>query len=274
MTGTGGTARSITPAEISGGVALAAAFALFLTRPEMAALPLVAFVVVCLAAPFFPTCGFFLKVYSRGRTGRSVVALTFDDGPDPETTPLLLDLLRRHGVRATFFVTGEQATRHGDLIAAILAEGHEIGNHSFHHDVFLMCRTSARLDREVARTQDALRPFGVVPLIFRPPVGITNPKLGSVLARHGLSCVTFSCRAYDGGNRFVRGMSRRILRKIRGDDILVLHDVAPKGKATAAIWRGEVAQILAGIAEKGLTIIPLGELLAGTVMAAAKEDGQ
>jgi len=264
----------ISPAGVSGVVALSLAVLLAVVHPLLAVIPLASYVLICLGAPFFPTISFFLPVYSRGRTGRPVVSITFDDGPDPETTPLLLELLCRYQVKATFFVTGTRVKTHGNLISAILREGHDIGNHSFSHDVFLMLRPMKRLAGEVAMTQRSLRSFGFVPLAFRPPVGITNPKLGPVLRRQGLFCVNFSCRAYDGGNRFVRGMADRIMRKVRPGDIVVLHDVPPGNGVTVQTWLEEVASILAGLKKKGLRVIPLEELLGRPIMVRTTDVGQ
>ena len=126
----------------------------------------------------------------------------------------------------------------------------------------------------MAETQSGLRSFGIIPLAFRPPVGITNPKLGPVLRRQGLFCVNFSCRAGDGGNRFVRGMARRVLRKVRPDDIVVLHDVRPPGAATTREWLEEVTKILSGLQAKGLLVIPLAELLGKSIMVRRANDGQ
>jgi len=274
MTGPETEGGGLSPAVISGLIALSLASLLAVFHPPSSVIPLASYVLICLGAPFFPTVGFFLPVYSRGRTGRSVVAITFDDGPDPETTPLLLELLCRYHVKATFFVTGTRVKAHGDLISAILGEGHDIGNHSFSHDVFLMFRTMKRLAGEVAMTQRSLQPFGVVPLAFRPPVGITNPRLGPVLRRQGLFCVNFSCRAYDGGNRFVRGMAGRILKKVKSDDIIVLHDVPPGNGVTVQTWLEEVASVLSGLEKRGLSVIPLAELLGRPIIVRATGVGQ
>jgi peptidoglycan-N-acetylglucosamine deacetylase len=274
MTGEDLRTEAATPVAVIGFISLAVALILVFFSPFLAVIPLGLFVLLCLAASFVPAIGFFLPVNSRGKTGRPVVALTFDDGPDPATTPLLLKLLDEQGVKATFFVTGKRVARYGELIGDILGKGHDIGNHSFSHDVFLMLRTAKRLAREVGETQSGLRAFGIVPLAFRPPVGITNPKLGPVLHQQGLFCVNFSCRAWDGGNRFVRGMARRVLRKVRPDDIVVLHDVHPPGAATTQEWLKEVTLVLSGLQAKGLEVIPLAELLGKSIMIRTANDGQ
>ena len=104
-------------------------------RSPVGAIPLGIFMVLCMAAPFIPTCSFFLPVISRGTCSRKAVALTFDDGPDPLTTPELLRLLKKHRVSATFFVTGHRVVRYPQLTKDIIAQGHSLANHSFHHDM-------------------------------------------------------------------------------------------------------------------------------------------
>lgn len=262
--------HDVSPAAITGLAAFALAIILFFFRLDLAVVPLSAYVVLCLAASLYPSRGFFLPVVSRGHSGKPLVALTFDDGPDPATTPRLLRLLDKHAVKAVFFVTGVRAAQYSDLISQILGHGHDIGNHSYHHDPFLMLRSSKTLHREIASTQALLAArFGITPLAFRPPVGVTSSKLAPVLRKLGLHCVNFTCRAYDCGNRRIRGLSRKILKKVRADDIILLHDVLPKRKAgdwDIDFWLREVDLILAGLKDRGLRVVPLDELLGEAVM--------
>ena len=174
---------------------------------------------VCLAAPFATRYGFFLPVICRGPRNVRCVSLTFDDGPDSATTPLVLNLLKSYQVSATFFVTGKNAADHPDLIARILDQGHTIGNHTYSHDPLIMLKSGQRLKEEIIKTQAVLAAHGIRPLVFRPPAGITNPKLGPVLAELGLSAVNFSCRAMDKGNRRISGIALKILGRVRAGDM-------------------------------------------------------
>jgi peptidoglycan/xylan/chitin deacetylase (PgdA/CDA1 family) len=233
---------------------------------EVAALPLGVFVISCLLAPFFPRAGFFLPVISRGGASGRGVALTFDDGPDPNVIFPLLNLLQRYEAPATFFVVGQKAQDNPELIRAILLRGHAIGNHSYRHDPLLMLRSSARLTEEIARTQHLLANFGIRPLVFRPPVGITNPKLPIVLRELHLDCVTFSCRACDFGNRRIASLAKTILRKIHPGAILLLHDVSPPGIGAIQVWLQQVERIIAGLKSQGYKIVSLSELIDRPVM--------
>ena len=235
-------------------------------RPTLAAVPLGFFILLCLVAPFLIRAGFFLPVISRQDRGRNVAALTFDDGPDPDVTPLLLEVLRRHGVQATFFVAGAKAKQHPELIREILSRGHTLGNHSYHHDPLLMLRSRTRLKEEIARTQDLLANFAVRPLTFRPPVGITNPRLNGVLRELGMYCVTFSCRAFDRGNRRIEKLAMIILKKVRPGAIILLHDVTPRGGGGIVQWLTEMERMVSGLKTRGYEILPLSELIDRPVM--------
>ena len=248
-----------------------ASIVLAMASELLCVLPLAVFVGSCLIAPFFPQYGFFLPVVSRGCTGKNMVALTFDDGPDPAATPKILELLEKYNAPATFFVIGEKAQRHPELMRDILARGHQVGNHSFCHDVLLMLRSRKKIAAEIRMAQQALSVYGIKPLIFRPPVGITNPKLGSILKQQDLYCVNFSCRGFDAGNRRIAGLAERILKKVRPGDIILLHDCMPKGSAIADLWLQEVEALLAGLGGKNLAPVPLEQLIGRTVCSRLAE---
>ena len=257
---------TLSPAHGVGFIAFFLSGVLLLFDAKMAALPLGLFVLCCLVFPFVPRVGFFLPVISRGRRDVKAVALTFDDGPEPDVTFPLLDLLGRHEVMATFFVIGRKVEENPALVREILLRGHAVGNHSYHHDPLLMFRSSARLAEEVARNQQLLTPFGIQPLVFRPPVGITNPRLPKVLRKLHLDCVTFSCRANDFGNRRIAGLATIILRKIHPGAIVLLHDVTPRGDGRITDWLREVEQLILGLTSQGYKIVPLSELIGRPVM--------
>ncbi len=258
--------KAFSPAHIAGFAAFALSGGLLFFRPDLAAVPLGLFLGVCLVAPFLHRVGFFLPVISRGRGEGKAVALTFDDGPDPAVTPLLLDLLGRYRLRATFFVTGRNTERYPELVREILRKGHDVGNHSSRHNPLLMLCSRARLADEIIRTQELLAPFGIRPLAFRPPVGVTNPRLGGVLGELGMECVTFSCRAGDFGNRRIRGLARKILGRVRPGAIILLHDITPPGGGRIGKWLEGVEEIIRGLREAGYAIVPLCDLIGSVVM--------
>ncbi|MFW5957618.1 MAG: polysaccharide deacetylase family protein [Desulfosalsimonas sp.] len=259
------------PAAIFGMICFAAAAVLFFIHPYLAAGVLFLFVAVCLAAAFLPGTGLFLQVTRAGSRDLKSVALTFDDGPDPSTTPYLLDLLARCNVCACFFVTGMRAETYPELIKKILCAGHSIGNHTYSHDVFVMLKSKKTLAREIDAAQEVLKTFGVRPLAFRPPAGVVNPRLGPLLDQRKMFCIHYSRRGFDIGNRRISGLSRRILKKIRPGDIVLLHDIHPgSSDFRVETWLAEIENLLSGIERKGLCIRPLSELVNRPVMALEK----
>jgi len=257
---------TLSPAERYGLMAISAAILLAFWQVRLAILPLALFVLACWAAPFCPRFGFFLPIVSRGDTGKRAVALTFDDGPDPRSTPHLLKLLRHSGVQAAFFVTGKKAARHPELIRAILRDGHAVGNHTYSHDNLVMFRTVGTIVREIESTQDVLGGFGITALAFRPPVGITGPRLRPALIKTGRYLVNFSCRAFDCGNRRIKGLSGKILKCAVPGSIILLHDTPPSPLTLLNNWVNEIEMILSGLKDRGLAVLPLAEIIGRPVM--------
>lgn len=256
----------LSPACITGIIVLVASFAVFFIHPLVSVVLLLFYIILCVVACFLPQMNFLGPVISRGHTGKNDVALTFDDGPSEFTTVKILDLLDRYNVKATFFVSGSNAAQFPDLTREIIHRGHGIGNHSMSHDPFVMLKGYRTLYREVQEAHRVLQAMGVGTLVFRPPVGIINPKLPVILTRLGLSCVTFSCRARDAGNLRVKNLAVRILKKVKGDDIILLHDKPPRFSKDEPVLFMEIEKILSGMAEKGLQVVPLSKLIGKEIM--------
>lgn len=263
--------KTVSPALITGIVVLAAAAVSFFISPLLAIFLAFFYVVLCVAACFFPQTNFLGPVISRGNTGKSLVALTFDDGPSEPVTRQIIDILDKYSVPATFFVTGANADRLPEIIKEIIARGHTIGNHSFHHDPFLMLKGSKAIYSEIANAREVLQKTGVHTLAFRPPVGIVNPQLAPLLEKLNMYCLTFSCRAADRGNRRVKDISRKILKKVKADDIILLHDVPPRRIEDQQILLKEIENLLSGLAARGLEVVPLSRLIGEAIMIEEKK---
>ena len=249
------------PAEITGVIFLAVSSLVFVASPLFAAAIAFFYILLCVSACFFPQINFLLPVISRGQTGKKMVALTFDDGPAEPTTRQVLDLLDKYSVKAAFFVSGVNAQRYPEIIKDIVSRGHSIGNHSLSHNPFLMLTSFNNLYREISDAQEILRKMGINTRAFRPPAGIVNPKLSPILEKLGMFCVTFSCRAFDAGNLYVRDIAFKILKKVKDDDIILLHDVPPRRNEDSAALLPEIERLLTGIIAKGLRIVPLADLI-------------
>jgi peptidoglycan/xylan/chitin deacetylase (PgdA/CDA1 family) len=156
---------------------------------------------------------------------RREIALTFDDGPDPEVTPRVLDLLEAHGARASFFCIAENATRHAELCRDIVRRGHNVENHSREHPMNFALRGMGGMRREITAAQSDLATLtGRVPLFFRPPAGLRSPLLDPVLHDAGLRLVSWTRRGFDTQHTDVDGIFLRLAQNLAAGDILLLHD--------------------------------------------------
>ena len=153
------------------------------------------------------------------------VWLTIDDGPDPEDTPRILELLAAHGARATFFVIGRNAAAHPGLVRMIVAAGHEVAHHTHTHPLgTFWCATPARVAQELDAGLEALRQTGVHPTRFRPPAGIKSPWLARALRARGLVCVGWSARGLERWRKGPEAAAAGVMRGIAPGAILLLHE--------------------------------------------------
>ncbi|MDN7905838.1 polysaccharide deacetylase family protein [Burkholderia diffusa] len=153
------------------------------------------------------------------------IALTIDDGPDPDVTPRVLDLLDRHDARATFFCIGDLARRHPRWIEAIVARGHAVENHSQRHRHTFSLSGPAALRREIAAAQQTLTEIaGTRPRFFRAPAGLRNPFLEPVLCELGLQLASWTRRGFDTRASDADVVTRRLLDGLAPRDILLVHD--------------------------------------------------
>ena len=156
---------------------------------------------------------------------RRLVALTFDDGPDPEVTPRVLDLLDQHGARASFFCIGRRAAASPGLVREIRRRGHDVENHTETHPMGFACLPPRGLIREIGAAQSRLADIvGEAPRFFRPPMGLRSPFLDPVLAHLGLRHVSWTRRGYDAVTGDATRVLARLAAGLTAGDILLLHD--------------------------------------------------
>jgi peptidoglycan/xylan/chitin deacetylase (PgdA/CDA1 family) len=203
-----------------------------------------------------------------GPPGR--VALTFDDGPDPAVTPAVLDVLAAAGATASFFCIGEQARRHPAIVRQVAAAGHGVENHSLTHPHMFACYGPAALRREVATTQAILADItGRAPDWFRSPMGFRSPLLEAVLREAGLQPAAWTRRGYDTRCAKPAMVLRRLLRGIRGGDVLMLHDGhAARGPDGTPVVLQVLPPLLQALAEHGLSVVALPVATAAAAGAA------
>jgi peptidoglycan/xylan/chitin deacetylase (PgdA/CDA1 family) len=184
--------------------------------------------VLLIAAVFWPrgrVLGPNLLRLPAAAAARNEVSLTFDDGPDPEITPRVLELLDQHQAKASFFCVGEKAAAHPDLMREIARRGHSLENHSHRHSHAFAFYGLSRLKRDVQSAQTIIAGIiGRAPRFFRAPMGLRSPLLDPVLAKCGLRYVSWTRRGFDAVGRDPEWVLRRLTDGLAAGDILLLHD--------------------------------------------------
>jgi len=190
-----------------------------------------AYVALVLLGVLFSRFGMFAEVLSRGPKGARGVALTFDDGPDPATTPRILDMLDAAGAKATFFVIGHKAERHPDLVRRIKACGHLLGLHGYGHDRLFALRSAAVVRKDLERAAQVLESIvGERPRIFRAPVGHVSPPMARAARELDLDIVGWSVKGLDGWRRSKPSwVLDRVVPKLADRAIVLLHDASERG---------------------------------------------
>lgn len=194
--------------------------------------------------------------HSRGLTSHPYVAMTFDDGPHPRNTPRLLDMLRRRNIKATFYVIGENVKRYPAITRRIVAEGHEIGNHTWTHSKLTKLSDSA-VRGEMDRTRDVIvATTGVKPRTMRPPYGALLTRQREMIYReYGYPTILWSVDPEDWRRPGVDVVANRIVSGANNGAIILAHDLhAPSVDA--------MPQTLDRLLDKGFQFVTVSQMLA------------
>ncbi len=194
--------------------------------------------------------------YSSCNVEGKYLAMTFDDGPDKNLTPKLLDLLKSKGVKATFFIVGENAANNPDIVRRIAAEGHEVGNHTWTHPQ-LTKLAPADLRSEIEKSSAAIKELtGKPPLILRPPYGATNTRLNNwINNEYGMKVILWSVDPLDWKYRNSARVSKELLSGAHPGGILLAHDIHATTVAA-------MPAVLDGLLAQGYEFVTVSELIA------------
>ena len=166
---------------------------------------------------------FFMPTFWRGEKG--TISLTFDDGPDPEVTPRVLDVLREEGVKGSFFVIGRIAEKHPELVQKIVDEGHVVGNHTYNHDYVF---SKGLAEKQVSEGQEVIRNIiGKKPAYFRPPFGVMTPEIASAVKKEKCAIIGWDLRSQDGRIRTKEATIKRVKNNLDKATVLLFHDTNP-----------------------------------------------
>lgn len=196
-----------------------------------------------------------------GAAGR--VAITIDDGPDPEVTPQVLAQLAQHRAQATFFCVGVRVERHADLAREIVRSGHHVENHSHRHRHNFSLLGPRGFAAEIERAQDSiLQATGSSPRFFRAPAGLRNPFLDPVLNRLQLRLASWTRRGFDTVSTDADAVYRRLTHSVRDGDILLLHDGhAARNRRGQPVILDVLPRLLETLAALGLRPVTLRSAL-------------
>ena len=192
--------------------------------------------------------------------GKKRVAITFDDGPHPKYTPQILDILAEYGVKATFFMVGSNVDYHPELVERVLAEGHEIGNHTYHH-YHTVNMSSEVLIRDILACGETLSRFtgGKAPVLFRPPEGVFNEEIKALCKEKGYTIVMWSIDTRDWAHTPIPDMIAGVRANLRDGAIILMHDFIGKNSPTPTALR----QLIPILQESGYEIVTVSRLLEG-----------
>jgi peptidoglycan/xylan/chitin deacetylase (PgdA/CDA1 family) len=205
--------------------------------------------------------------YSAVHVDGPFIAMTFDDGPNEKLTPELLEILAAHHIHATFFVIGENAERHPEILQRAVREGHEIGSHSWSHPAFAKM-SDAAVRRELQKTDDVIRAaIGSRPTLMRPPYGsITARQKQWIHAEFGYRIILWDVDPLDWKRPGALVVTNRIVRETRPGSIILSHDIHP---GTIEAMPATFDQLQA----KGFKFVTVSELIAMGKPMAPKQTG-
>lgn len=195
------------------------------------------------------------QVIKKIPTTHKVVALTFDDGPQAQTTPELLAVLREKQVRVTLFVLGKNVQKNPQILAQAVADGHEIGSHGYSHKLFNKMRRE-QYQEEITKVEQLITPVAPQPVLFRPPGGGWNDSIADSLRQRGYTIVLWSVDPKDWARTSIQQVVQDVLKQVKPGSIIIMHDGQyrlPTPKATGII--------IDRLREQGYTILTVGELL-------------
>lgn len=205
-----------------------------------------------------PRWQFFGNFICSGNKSKRQIALTFDDGPDENSTPQLLELLRAEKISAAFFCIGKNVEKNPDLARQILRDGHLLENHSFAHSHFTNFYGRKKLEMELLRAQKAIQmATDTTPKFFRPPIGLSNPNTFRVAKKLELQVIGWNVRSLDTIISAPEKIVARVKRKLKPGAIVLLHD----GKIPAEKLLATVKSLLDEARKLDYQIVRLDELL-------------
>ncbi len=193
--------------------------------------------------------------HSNKKTAKNEIAITFDDGPDPVFTPMVLALLEQYNAKATFFCIGKNIEAHQNLFQELIAKGHTVGNHTYSHDTRFGFFSANEVASELKKMNALVKKItGLKLKLYRPAFGVTNPRIKKAVSAIGLTTIGWTVRSLDTTTRTEKQVLERVLKKVSNGDIVLLHDTSKKSVAV-------LEQLLLFLQENKLQAVTVDQLL-------------
>ena len=197
------------------------------------------------------------NVYFSCHTDRKLIALTFDDGPHPRYTPAILDVLDKYGIRATFFMVGENISLYSEVAKEVVARGHEIGNHTESHPP-VRKRSDMELKEEILTAEKKIETLtGKKPTVFRPPEGLCPERIGRIAGGLGYTVILWTVDTRDWAATPSKQIVQNVTAKVKNGDILLFHDYVSYENTTIRA----IEEIIPRLLKEGYTFVTVPELL-------------
>ena len=197
----------------------------------------------------------YLKSVCNGDKKEKRLVLTFDDGPDETMTPRVLDVLKQHNIKATFFLIGEKVDRSPSIVKRIVDEGHIVANHTYSHGGTFPLSSYAKVKDELQRCSDSIyEAVGLRVALFRPPFGVTNPIIGKSVRQLGFKTIGWSIRSLDTVGKSRDLVAEKVIRQLHPGAIILLHDRCENADIL-------LEKIISSSIEKGYEFVSLHEML-------------
>ncbi|HEV7231778.1 MAG TPA: polysaccharide deacetylase family protein [Bacteroidia bacterium] len=202
----------------------------------------------------FIQSGFHISAVCKGLTSEKIISITFDDGPNSEITPQILDVLKEENLKAAFFCIGRSIPGKEDILKRISAAGHILGNHSYSHAPLFDFYSSNRLSADLSGANGLIESAtGLKPVYFRPPYGVTTPNLARAVRQNGFTAVGWNIRSLDTTAKSPSEVMARIRKRLKPGSIVLFHDTMP---GTVQLLQKTIQLCK----EQGYRIVPLDEL--------------
>ena len=238
-------------------------FAAFIVLDFITNMPWWSYAVLVLIWFFITLCGsFFIRwnyhftsIHSNPKTEKKAVAITFDDGPNPEFTIKALDLLKKYNAKATFFCIGQHVEKHPEIVKQIISQGHLIGNHTYSHSRSFGFLSTTQVISELHKTKSIVSNLIRKEMtLYRPAFGVTNPMIERAVKKLKVNSIGWNVRSLDTTPRTEKLVLNRITKKLSEGDIILLHDTSQKSVNV-------LEQLLLFLQEKNLESITIDQLL-------------